>query len=71
MNTRVEVIHGVNFDVLDRRDPGLYGGLSLTELEVRVQEFARALGLEASFYQSNHEGEYCEFLHRAGRAPTA
>ena len=68
MNTRVEVIHGVNFDVLDRRDPGLYGGLSLTELEVRVQGFARALGLEASFYQSNHEGEYCEFLHRAGES---
>ena len=68
MNTRVEVIHGVNFDVLDRRDAGLYGGLSLTELEVRVQDFARALGLEASFYQSNHEGEYCEFLHRAGES---
>ena len=54
--------------MLDRRDAGLYGGLSLTELEVRVQEFARALGLEASFYQSNHEGEYCEFLHRAGES---
>ena len=68
MKTRVEVIHGVNFDVLDRRDPALYGGLSLTELEVKVQAFARELGLEASFYQSNHEGEYCEFLHRAGES---
>ena len=68
MNTRVEVLHGVNFDVLGRRDAGHYGGISLTELEVKVHDFARELGLEASFYQSNHEGEYCEFLHRAGES---
>jgi 3-dehydroquinate dehydratase II len=68
MKTRVEVIHGVNFDVLGRRSADHYGGLTLTELEVKVQGFARELGLEASFYQSNHEGEYCEFLHRAGES---
>ena len=66
MKTRVEVLHGVNFDVLGRRPAAHYGGLKLPELEVKVQGFARELGLEASFYQSNHEGEYCEFLHRAG-----
>ena len=38
------------------------------ELEVKVQGFARELGLEASFFQTNHEGEYCEFLHRAGES---
>ena len=37
----------------------------LPELEVKIQDHARDLGLEPSFYQSNHEGEYCEFLHRA------
>jgi 3-dehydroquinate dehydratase II len=66
VKTRVEVLHGVNFDVLGRRPAAHYGGLPLMELEVKVQGFARELGLEASFYQSNHEGEYCEFLHRAG-----
>ena len=66
MRTRVDVLHGVNFDVVERRDAAQYGGVKLMELEVRVQSFARELGLEASFYQSNHEGEYCEFLHRAG-----
>ena len=65
---RVEVMHGVNFDVLGRRDPDLYGGISLTELEVKVQIFARELELEVSFYQSNHEGEFVEFLHRAGQS---
>ena len=66
MNDRVDVLHGVNFDVLGRRDKAHYGGLTLPELEVRIQDHARELGLEPSFYQSNHEGEYCEFLHRAG-----
>jgi 3-dehydroquinate dehydratase II len=65
MNDRVDVLHGVNFDVLGRRDKAHYGGLTLPELEVRIQGHARELGLEPSFYQSNHEGEYCEFLHRA------
>jgi 3-dehydroquinate dehydratase-2 len=65
VNNRVQVIHGVNFDVLERRDAALYGGLSLMELEVRIKGFARELGLETTFSQTNHEGEFCELLHRA------
>jgi 3-dehydroquinate dehydratase II len=61
---RVEVLHGVNFDVLDRRDPELYGGLALTELENRIKHWARELQLEARFFQSNEEGEFVEHLHR-------
>ena len=61
---RVEVMHGVNFDVLERRDPDVYGGLSLTELEVRIKRWARDLQLEARFFQSNSEGEFVEHLHR-------
>ena len=61
---RVEVMHGVNFDVLERRDPNLYGGLSLTELEVRIKRAARDLDLEARFFQTNSEGEFVEHLHR-------
>lgn len=65
MRGRVEVLHGVNLDVLSSRDHAHYGGLSLTELEVHVKRFADELGLEALFDQTNHEGEYCELLHRA------
>ena len=65
MKHRVDVMHGVNFDVLERRDPEVYGGFSLTDLEVRIQHFARELGLEASFTQTNHEGQFCEALHRS------
>jgi 3-dehydroquinate dehydratase II len=65
VKNRVEIMHGVNFDVLDRRDPEIYGGLSLTELEVRIKRFAQEFGFEASFEQTNHEGEFCENLHKA------
>jgi 3-dehydroquinate dehydratase-2 len=61
---RVEVMHGVNFDVLDRRDPEIYGGLALIELENRIKHWARDLDLEARFFQSNSEGEFVEHLHR-------
>jgi 3-dehydroquinate dehydratase II len=57
-------MHGVNFDVLERRDPEIYGGHSLTELEVRIKHWARELNLEARFFQSNSEGEFVEHLHR-------
>lgn len=64
-HNRVAVLHGVNFDVLDRRDPAVYGGLSLRELERRIGAAARELGLEAIFFQTNSEGEFAEYLHRA------
>jgi 3-dehydroquinate dehydratase II len=65
VRNRVDVMHGVNLDVLERRDPGHYGSLTLTELEMQVKRYARELGLEATFSQTNHEGEFCELLHRA------
>jgi 3-dehydroquinate dehydratase-2 len=62
---RVEILHGVNLDMLGKRDPQHYGTLTLIELEVRIRHWARALGLETSFFQTNHEGEYIERLHQA------
>ncbi len=65
---RIEVLHGVNLDMLGKRDPEHYGTLTLIELEVRIRHWARELGLEASFFQTNSEGEYVERLHQAPRA---
>jgi 3-dehydroquinate dehydratase II len=62
---RVAVLHGVNFDLLERRDPAVYGGLSLTELEAKISGWARELELEPIFFQTNAEGEFCEYLHRS------
>lgn len=61
---RVEVMHGVNLDQLERRDPAQYGTLTLGELERRIADEAAGLGLETRFFQSNHEGEFVEHLHR-------
>ena len=62
---RVEVLHGVNLDMLGKRDPNQYGTLTLVELEVRIRHWSRQLGLEASFFHTNSEGEYVERLHQA------
>ncbi len=64
LRNRVEVMHGVNLDQLGRRDPQHYGGLSFTELELQVSEMGAELDLETRFFQSNHEGEFVEHLHR-------
>jgi 3-dehydroquinate dehydratase II len=63
-HNRVAVLHGVNFDILERRDAGVYGGLSLSELERKIGGWARELGLEATYFQTNSEGEFVEYLHR-------
>ena len=65
MRNRVWVMHGVNLDQLGNRDPQHYPAITLTELEMRVGRFARELALEATFFQTNHEGEFCEWLHEA------
>ncbi|HEY1520919.1 MAG TPA: type II 3-dehydroquinate dehydratase [Solirubrobacteraceae bacterium] len=64
VRNRVEVMHGVNLDQLGRRDPVHYGRVTLEELERSITEAARELGLEVRFFQTNHEGEFVEHLHR-------
>ncbi len=61
---RVEVMHGANLDMLASRDPEHYGALSLTELESKIETWAREAGLNARFFQTNHEGDFIEHLHR-------
>jgi 3-dehydroquinate dehydratase-2 len=60
---RVDVLNGVNLDVLERRDPELYGGVSLHELEQRIEAWAEELGHTVRCRQSNSEGEYVGFCH--------
>ena len=62
---QVVVLNGVNLDVLGRRDPELYGGISLDELETRIYEWASQLGCHVRCRQTNSEGEYVEWCHDA------
>jgi 3-dehydroquinate dehydratase-2 len=59
----VEVMHGVNLDQLGRRDPRLYGTLTLPELQRQIEDDAQDLGLVVRFFQSNYEGAFIEHLH--------
>ncbi len=60
---RIEVMHGVNLNMLGRRDPEHYGTLTLRQLEQHISEYAAALDLEVRFLQTNAEGEFVEHLH--------
>jgi 3-dehydroquinate dehydratase-2 len=60
---RIEVMHGVNLDMLGKREPEHYGTLTLDELERQIASFAREVGVEARFFHTNFEGEYVEHLH--------
>jgi 3-dehydroquinate dehydratase-2 len=60
---RVEVLNGVNLDVLGRRDPETYGGLSLNELESQIYTWGKELGLAVRCRQTNSEGQYVDWLH--------
>jgi 3-dehydroquinate dehydratase-2 len=65
VKNRIGVLHGVNLGALDRRPAVHYGDLTFSQLEMRIKSFAEGLGLEAWFFQTNHEGDYVEELHKA------
>jgi 3-dehydroquinate dehydratase-2 len=61
---RIHVMHGVNLDQIGRRDPAHYGEITFLQLEQAIDGYADELGLDARFFQTNHEGEFVEELHR-------
>jgi 3-dehydroquinate dehydratase II len=62
---RAIVLNGVNLDQLGKRNPDLYGGLTLSELETRIYEWASELECSVRCRQTNSEGEYVEWIHDA------
>ena len=60
---QVLVLNGVNLDMLGRRDPAVYGGVSINELETRIYEWAHELDVTVRCRQSNSEGEYIGWIH--------
>jgi 3-dehydroquinate dehydratase-2 len=62
---RIDVLNGVNLDLLGRRNPEVYGSGTLQDLETQVYAWARELDVQARCRQTNHEGEYVEWLHQS------
>ena len=59
------LLHGPNLNLLGLREPGIYGSLTLEEINRRALDFGRGLGLEVRCLQSNHEGALIDALHEA------
>jgi 3-dehydroquinate dehydratase II len=64
----VHVLNGPNLNLLGRREPHIYGSLSLGDIERRLRDRADKAGLELTFRQSNLEGELVGWIHEAGLA---
>jgi 3-dehydroquinate dehydratase-2 len=62
---RVLVINGPNLNLLGQREPGLYGELSLDEINTDLKKMAAEKQVEIDFFQSNHEGEIIDRIHQA------
>jgi 3-dehydroquinate dehydratase-2 len=67
---RIEVLHGVNLDMLGARDPLHYGSLKLADLDAQIVAWATELDLQVSCFQTNAESEYVERLHSLRGPPT-
>ena len=59
------VLNGPNLNLLGQREPGVYGNLSLNEINFRLVEQGKSLGYEVRSFQSNIEGELIDALHDA------
>ena len=60
--TKYIVINGPNLNNLGRRDASQYGSTTLADIERRVSNRARELGVEVLFFQSNHQGAIVDFI---------
>jgi 3-dehydroquinate dehydratase II len=63
--TRLLVLHGPNLNLLGTREPGVYGNVTLAQIDAALADRAKQAGVELTTFQSNHEGELVDRIHAA------
>src|SRR5687768_7908883 len=66
---KILVLNGINLNMFGKREPGVYGTATLAEIETALRELAAELGVSVECFQTNHEAEICERIHRAVSEP--
>lgn len=59
------VLHGPNLNLLGRREPGIYGTLTLADIDAQLIALAATLGCQLTSVQSNHEGQLVDAIQTA------
>ncbi|NLO04697.1 MAG: type II 3-dehydroquinate dehydratase [candidate division WS1 bacterium] len=62
----VAVIHGPNLNLLGVREPDVYGSVTMSEINERIEALAEELGIEVTLCQHNSEGAIIDAIHQAG-----
>jgi len=61
---KILVLHGPNLNLFGRREPHIYGTMTLAEINQKLEALARELKTELIFFQSNVEGEIVSKFHQ-------
>ena len=62
---KVLMLHGVNHNMFGKRDPAQYGTITLAEIDAKMKDLGRELGVEVTSFQTNSEAAMCERVHQA------
>ena len=62
---KILILHGPNLNLLGTREPEVYGSMTLDDINNKLIEFGKELGVEVKCLQSNHEGVLIDALHDA------
>jgi 3-dehydroquinate dehydratase-2 len=68
---KILTLHGINLNMFGQRDPAQYGTVTLPQIDALMQALGRELGVEVESFQTNHEGQMVERIHRAHTDGTA
>lgn len=64
MEKKILIIHGPNLNLLGEREPDIYGNDTMDSINAEIAKETQNLGLSCDFFQSNHEGEIIDKIHK-------